>query len=135
MYLYNLTLQKATGITHAVHGSFSGQKIQEILISRGKSLELLRPDPNTGKIHTLLTTEVFGVIRSLIAFRLTGGTKGESSGEKEREGALAHSLCVASEEKLINFSKEDDHNKCAREKHPNRRNWMRFNSSHLIRSI
>uniref|UniRef100_A0A1B0DKC2 RSE1/DDB1/CPSF1 first beta-propeller domain-containing protein n=1 Tax=Phlebotomus papatasi TaxID=29031 RepID=A0A1B0DKC2_PHLPP len=75
MYLYNLTLQKATGITHAVHGSFSGQKIQEILISRGKSLELLRPDPNTGKIHTLLTTEVFGVIRSLIAFRLTGGTK------------------------------------------------------------
>uniref|UniRef100_A0A6B2EBF0 Splicing factor 3B subunit 3 n=1 Tax=Phlebotomus kandelakii TaxID=1109342 RepID=A0A6B2EBF0_9DIPT len=75
MYLYNLTLQKATGISHAVHGSFSGQKVQEILISRGKSLELLRPDPNTGKIHTLLTTEVFGVIRSLIAFRLTGGTK------------------------------------------------------------
>uniref|UniRef100_A0A1B0CWY9 Splicing factor 3B subunit 3 n=1 Tax=Lutzomyia longipalpis TaxID=7200 RepID=A0A1B0CWY9_LUTLO len=75
MYLYNLTLQKATGITHAVHGSFSGQKVQEILISRGKSLELLRPDPNTGKIHTLLSTEVFGVIRSLIAFRLTGGTK------------------------------------------------------------
>lgn len=75
MYLYNLTLQRGTGITHAVHGSFSGTKAQEVLISRGKSLELLRPDPNTGKFHTLLTVEVFGVIRSLMAFRLTGGTK------------------------------------------------------------
>lgn len=38
-------------------------------------MELLRPDPNTGKVHTLLTVEVFGIIRSLMAFRLTGGTK------------------------------------------------------------
>ncbi|CAD7082885.1 unnamed protein product [Hermetia illucens] len=75
MYLYNLTLQRATGITHAVHGSFSGTKSQEVLISRGKSLELLRPDPNTGKVHTLLTVEMFGVIRSLMAFRLTGAVK------------------------------------------------------------
>ncbi|KAL6424084.1 hypothetical protein ACFW04_009760 [Cataglyphis niger] len=75
MYLYNLTLQRATGITHAVHGNFSGSKMQEILVSRGKSLELLRPDPNTGKVHTLLTVEVFGIIRSLMAFRLTGATK------------------------------------------------------------
>lgn len=75
MYLYNLTLQRATGITHVVHGSFSGTKAQEILISRGKSLELLRPDANTGKVHTLLTVEVFGCIRALMSFRLTGGTK------------------------------------------------------------
>ena len=76
MYLYNLTLQKATGITHAVHGNFSGSKQQEVLISRGKSLELVRPDSNTGKVHTVLSTEVFGCIRSLMSFRLTGGTKG-----------------------------------------------------------
>ena len=38
-------------------------------------LELLKPDPNTGKVHTLLTTEIFGVIRSLMSFRLTGGSK------------------------------------------------------------
>ena len=77
MHLYNLTLQRATGITHAVHGNFSGSKVQEIIVSRGKSLELLRPDPNTGKVHTLLTVEVFGVIRSLMSFRLTGGSKGK----------------------------------------------------------
>lgn len=76
MYLYNLTLQKATGITHAVHGNFSGSKQQEVLISRGKTLELVRPDSNTGKVHTILSTEVFGCIRSLMSFRLTGGTKG-----------------------------------------------------------
>ena len=75
MYLYHLTLQPASGITHAVHGNFSGSKLQEIVVSRGKILELLKPDPNTGKVHTLLSTEIFGVIRSLMAFRLTGGNK------------------------------------------------------------
>ena len=76
MFLYNLTLQRATGITSAIHGNFSGTKQQEIVVSRGKILELLRPDPNTGKVYTMLTVEVFGVIRSLMPFRLTGGTKG-----------------------------------------------------------
>ena len=75
MKLYNLTLQRPTGITHAVHGNFSGVKLQEIIVSRGQMLELLKPDPNTGKVHTLLTTEIFGVVRSLMSFRLTGGNK------------------------------------------------------------
>ena len=76
MFLYNLTLQRATGITHAVHGNFSGTKQQEIVVSRGKIIELLRPDPNTGKVYVQLTVEVFGVVRALMPFRLTGGTKG-----------------------------------------------------------
>ena len=76
MFLYNLTLQRATGITHAVHGNFSGTKQQEVVVSRGKILELLRPDPNTGKVYVQLTVEVFGVVRALMPFRLTGGTKG-----------------------------------------------------------
>uniref|UniRef100_A0A914WK62 Splicing factor 3b subunit 3 n=1 Tax=Plectus sambesii TaxID=2011161 RepID=A0A914WK62_9BILA len=75
MHLYNLTLQKPTAINQAVHGSFAGTRQQEICVGRGKVLELLRPDPNTGKVHTLVSHEVFGIIRSLLAFRLTGGTK------------------------------------------------------------
>eukprot|EP00095_Tigriopus_kingsejongensis_P012083 snap_masked-scaffold60_size442463-processed-gene-3.15 protein:Tk12083 transcript:snap_masked-scaffold60_size442463-processed-gene-3.15-mRNA-1 annotation:"splicing factor 3b subunit 3" len=75
MHLYHLTLQRASGVTHSVHGNFSGSKLQEIVVSRGKSLDVLKPDPSTGKVHTLLSTEVFGVIRSLMAFRLTGGNK------------------------------------------------------------
>ena len=38
-------------------------------------MELLKHDPNTGKVHTLLSTDIFGVVRSLMAFRLTGGSK------------------------------------------------------------
>ena len=76
MYLYNLTLQRSQGIVAAIHGNFSGSKLQEIVVSRGKVLELFRHDPNTGKIFPVLSTEVFGVVRSLMPFRLTGGTKG-----------------------------------------------------------
>ncbi|KAK7815628.1 spliceosome-associated protein 130 b [Quercus suber] len=74
MYLYSLTLQRATGIVCAINGSFSGGKSQEIVVARGKLLELLRPDDN-GKIQTLLSVETFGAIRSLAQFRLTGSQK------------------------------------------------------------
>ena len=76
MHLYGLTLQRASTINHAIHGFFSGTKQQEIVVSRGKIMELLRPDPNTGKVFPVLAVEMFGVIRDLISFRLTGGSKG-----------------------------------------------------------
>ncbi|KAI0744105.1 CPSF A subunit region-domain-containing protein [Daedaleopsis nitida] len=75
MHLYNLTLQPPTAITHAVAGNFSGSRTQEIVVSRGTRLELLRPDVQSGKVATVIATDVFGSIRSLAAFRLTGGTK------------------------------------------------------------
>jgi len=75
MFLYGLTLQRASAIAHAVHGNFSGSKQQEVVVGRGKILELLRPDPNTGKVFPVLAVEVFGVIRTVMAFRLTGGNK------------------------------------------------------------
>ncbi|GFY82211.1 cleavage and polyadenylation specificity factor (CPSF) A subunit protein [Actinidia rufa] len=74
MYLYNLTLQQATGIVCAIYGNFSGGKTQEIAVARGKVLDLLRPDDN-GKIQTLLSVDIFGAIRSLAQFRLTGAQK------------------------------------------------------------
>ncbi|KAG6600076.1 Spliceosome-associated protein 130 B, partial [Cucurbita argyrosperma subsp. sororia] len=74
MYLYNLTLQRATGIVSAINGNFSGGKTQEIVVARGKVLDLIRPD-DSGKIQTLLSVEIFGAIRSLAQFRLTGSQK------------------------------------------------------------
>ncbi|CAN1257722.1 Spliceosome-associated protein 130 B [Linum perenne] len=74
MYLYSLTLQRATGIVSAINGSFSGGKAQEIVVARGKLLDLLRPD-DTGKLQTILSVEIFGAIRSLAQFRLTGSQK------------------------------------------------------------
>lgn len=76
MKLYSLTLQRPGGITHVIHGNFSGPKQQEIIVSRGSILEVLKPDPTTGKIHTLLTANVFGVIRALHPIRLTGSNRG-----------------------------------------------------------
>lgn len=77
MHLYNLTLQPSTAAPQAIVGNFSGARQQEIIVSHGTRLELLRPDTQTGKITTVIATDVFGSIRSLAAFRLTGGTKGE----------------------------------------------------------
>eukprot|EP01124_Arcella_intermedia_P030027 TRINITY_DN6478_c0_g1_i1.p1 TRINITY_DN6478_c0_g1~~TRINITY_DN6478_c0_g1_i1.p1 ORF type:complete len:1199 (-),score=275.88 TRINITY_DN6478_c0_g1_i1:1875-5471(-) len=74
MYLYHFTLQKPSAITHAVYGNFSAPKAQEIVISRGKLLELLRPDDN-GKVQTIVSVEIFGIIRSIQSFRLTGSSK------------------------------------------------------------
>ena len=76
MKLYNLTLQRPGGITHVIHGNFSGPKQQEIIVSRGCVLEVLKPDPSTSKIHTLLTSNVFGIIRALHPIRLTGSNRG-----------------------------------------------------------
>ena len=76
MHLYALTLQKASCVTQAVHGNFSGRKGQEVVVARGKVLELLRPDPHSGKVHSLLSTEAFGLVRGIIPFRLTGSAKG-----------------------------------------------------------
>ena len=74
MHLYALTLQKSSGITSAVYGNFSAPKLQEVIVARGKVLELLRPDEN-GKVQSVHATEVFGTIRSLATFRLTGGNR------------------------------------------------------------
>ena len=79
MHLYNLTLQPPSAITQAIVGNFSGARQQEIIVARGTRIELLRPDVQTGKVSTVVASDVFGSIRSLAAFRLTGGTKGERS--------------------------------------------------------
>lgn len=55
----------------AIYGSFSGPKTQEIVVSRGNVLELLRPDEN-GKMQIICTSNVFGVIRALMPFSLAG---------------------------------------------------------------
>ncbi|KAF8331909.1 CPSF A subunit region-domain-containing protein [Cantharellus anzutake] len=74
MHLYHLTLQPPTVINQTAVGNFSGTRQQEIIVARGSRLELLRPDAN-GKVTTVLAQDAFASIRSLSAFRLTGGTK------------------------------------------------------------
>ncbi|KAI9277669.1 CPSF A subunit region-domain-containing protein [Umbelopsis sp. AD052] len=75
MFLYNLSLNPPTAINKAIYGNFSGTKQQEIIVARHTRLELLRPDPTTGKVHTVLAHDCFGLVRSISPFRLTGGSK------------------------------------------------------------
>mmetsp|Transcript_2281 Transcript_2281/g.5207 ORF Transcript_2281/g.5207 Transcript_2281/m.5207 type:complete len:1210 (+) Transcript_2281:84-3713(+) len=74
MHMYGLTLQKATAVTQAIYGNFSAPKAQEIVVTRGKILELLRPD-DTGKVQSVVSWECFGIIRAIHAFRLISGKR------------------------------------------------------------
>lgn len=77
VHLYNLTLLPPSSITQAVIGNFSGTRTQEICVVRGSQrIELLTLDKETGKVNSLLATEVFGTVRSIQPFRLTGSSKG-----------------------------------------------------------
>ncbi|ROT40397.1 hypothetical protein SODALDRAFT_290612 [Sodiomyces alkalinus F11] len=75
MFLYSLTVQPPTNITQAVLGQFSGTKEQQIITAAGPRLTLLRPDPTQGKVITLLSHNIFGIIRAMAAFRLAGSNK------------------------------------------------------------
>ncbi|KAI0134679.1 CPSF A subunit region-domain-containing protein [Xylariales sp. AK1849] len=61
MFLYSLT--------------FSGTKEQQILTASGSRLTLLRPDANLGQVITIVSHDVFSIIRSVVSFRLAGSTK------------------------------------------------------------
>lgn len=77
MFLYSLTIQPPSTMTQAILGQFSGTKEQQIITACGSRLSLLRPDPTQGKVITLLSHDVFGIIRSIAAFRLAGSSKGK----------------------------------------------------------
>ncbi len=75
MYLYSVTLQPPTAICQAVYGNFSGPKAQEICVARGRIIELFRPDESKRKLVSIHSQEVFGIVRKIIPFRLTGLSK------------------------------------------------------------
>lgn len=78
MHVLNYSLLPSTAITCSAVGQFSGTKAQEIAVVRGGTrLELLRADQQSGKLESIAESHVFGTIRSIQAFKLTGGIKGE----------------------------------------------------------
>ena len=80
VHLYNHSLIPGSAITAACVGNFSGTKQQEICVARGgQRIELVKTDPNTGKLESLVEADVFAQIRSISSFKLTGGTKGQST--------------------------------------------------------
>ena len=76
MFMYSLTIQPPTAITQAILGQFAGTKEQQIVTASGSRLTIHRPDPSQGKVNALFSQDVFGVIRTIAAFRLAGSNKG-----------------------------------------------------------
>ena len=76
MFMYSLTIQPPTSVTQAILGQFAGTKEQQIVTASGSQLTIHRPDPTAGQISTILSQDVFGIIRTLAAFRLAGSNKG-----------------------------------------------------------
>ncbi|KAF2843801.1 hypothetical protein M501DRAFT_994834 [Patellaria atrata CBS 101060] len=75
MFMYSLTLQPPSSSTITILGQFAGTKEQQLLSATGSILKLFRLDPSSGKITTILTHNVFGIIRSISPFRIAGSTK------------------------------------------------------------
>ena len=59
----------------AIHGSFAAPKLQELVVARGSTLELLRPDDTTGKLQSIVVAQTFSAIRSMKPFRLHGASR------------------------------------------------------------
>jgi hypothetical protein len=90
----------------AIYGNFSAPKVHEIVVSRGKVLELLRPD-ESGKVQVIHSTEVFGAIRSLSPFRhartaaglpllwMSGWRSGQLRHHPGQAGFAVQSVCSA----------------------------------------
>ncbi|KAF5628518.1 pre-mRNA-splicing factor rse-1 [Fusarium sp. NRRL 25303] len=75
MFLYSLSLQPPTAISQAIVGHFSGTKDQQILTVSGSILTLYRPEPTHGRVESLLSHDLFSIIRSIVSFRLAGSSK------------------------------------------------------------
>ncbi|KAK9461840.1 CPSF A subunit region-domain-containing protein [Lipomyces oligophaga] len=74
-HLYSFTLVPPTAVVSSVIGQFSGQRYQEIVVAQGSRLQLLRADNSTDKLLPVLTTNLFGTIRSIASFRVAGASK------------------------------------------------------------
>lgn len=75
LYLHSMRIQRPGAISQAVYGNFSAPKAHEIVVGRGNMIELLRPSASDGKLESVLCADVFGAVRSLAAFRLTGASR------------------------------------------------------------
>ncbi|ONH67726.1 Pre-mRNA-splicing factor rse1 [Cyberlindnera fabianii] len=73
--LYNLTLRQRDSSIGSCAGNFSGKKSQEIITATSNRITVLKPDTSTGKLVSLLSKQVFAIIRSISNFKIAGSGK------------------------------------------------------------
>ena len=72
-------------------GNFSSPKTEEFIISRGNTIELWRLD-ESGNVNVICSYEVYGLIRSLKPFRLSGTIQSTFLTRRKRHGFHSHRL-------------------------------------------
>ena len=72
MYLYSTTLSKAGAINQIVSGCFASGDTEQLVVAKGKLIELYEFDDSSDSLRVICTQEMFGLVRSLLSFRLLG---------------------------------------------------------------
>lgn len=75
LHLYSVTLQKPTAFVKSIVGHFMGKASQEIIAIRGSYLELYRIDKTNERLVSVLSQNLFGILRSVASFRIAGSSK------------------------------------------------------------
>lgn len=76
LYLYNLTLRPSSLAPKSIVGQFSGQKkSQELVLATSTSIELYRPNSETGKVVKVISQASFANIQNIEKIRLVGTHK------------------------------------------------------------
>lgn len=76
LYLYNLTLRSQSLASKSIVGQFSGQKkSQELVLATSTTIELYRPNSETGKVEKVMVQQNFAIIQDIEKIRLVGTLK------------------------------------------------------------
>jgi len=103
MQLYSTSLVRSGSCAGAVYGNFSGgNKAHEIVVNHGTWLELFRLD-SFGVAQALGTSEMFALVRSVVAFR-TAGSKRDLLAVGTDSGCLT----------VLEFSTKEQRFKCVK---------------------
>lgn len=79
MFLFDHPLHDSSLISHSCIGNFLGLKSQELLIAYHTRLALYRIDSDSNILDLICSADTFGIVGTLIPFRLIGTQKGISS--------------------------------------------------------
>ena len=72
MYLYSTTLSKDGAINQIVSGCFASADTEQLVVAKGKLIEFYEFDDSSDSLRVICTQEMFGLVRSLLSFRLLG---------------------------------------------------------------
>lgn len=76
LWLYHLTLRPPSNAFASVVGNFSGEKkVQELVVATNSTIEVYRPNVESGKLEKYLSQKAFALIQRIDKIRMAGTTK------------------------------------------------------------